>query len=115
MKLSLSLSLHLCLCLSMEGCGKGKGSGGKKVIRYSGALFESFDTYEEAIEMWEKHLAAVGDAKPIPHHPRNDVGSSSGGGDGTVVEDNRRSKTESFVEAFIVGLLIGLSMSMKHK
>ncbi|KAK7260336.1 hypothetical protein RIF29_26302 [Crotalaria pallida] len=35
------------------------------VTGYSSAFFESFDTYEEAKEMREKHLADNGDAEPI--------------------------------------------------
>ncbi|KAK7281876.1 hypothetical protein RIF29_10220 [Crotalaria pallida] len=36
-----------------------------KVTGYSLASFESFDTYEEAKEMWKRHLRADGVANPI--------------------------------------------------
>ncbi|KAK7251138.1 hypothetical protein RIF29_34075 [Crotalaria pallida] len=87
-----------------------------QVTSFSGASFESFETYEEAKEMWDKQVPWMGGARSICDNGPNGEGSSSGmGSEGesrageSRVGDVNESQNGGNLEAFIVGLLLGLA------
>ncbi|KAK7257120.1 hypothetical protein RIF29_30852 [Crotalaria pallida] len=72
-----------------------------QVNGFSGASYKSFDSYEEAIQMWERHLRLVGNEESIHHHPVNGEGSSYGGGEGRVGEEVQTTETETLLAALV--------------
>ncbi|KAK7266287.1 hypothetical protein RIF29_18930 [Crotalaria pallida] len=93
-----------------------------QVLGFSGASLEFFDTYEESKEIWDKHITALGGAKPIPHDPPNVEASSSGftteastsGFASQASTSGLASENSGNLEAFLVGLLLGLAMTQKQ-
>ncbi|KAK7257560.1 hypothetical protein RIF29_31611 [Crotalaria pallida] len=91
------------------------------VTGFSGASFESFDTFEEAKVMWDNHVRRLGGAEPIRDNGPNGEGSSSGlGSEGESmagearVGDANESENVGCLEAFILGLLVGLAITHKQ-
>ncbi|KAK7256365.1 hypothetical protein RIF29_29807 [Crotalaria pallida] len=94
-----------------------------QVTGFSGASFESFDTFEEAKVMWDNHVGSegLGGAEPIRDNGPNGEGSSSGlGSEGESmagearVGDANESENVGCLEAFILGLLVGLAITHKQ-
>ncbi|KAK7259734.1 hypothetical protein RIF29_25347 [Crotalaria pallida] len=87
-----------------------------QVRKYSGTSFQALDTFEEAKEFWDKHLAAQSTAgifRPWWWWANFIfifiVGGSNDGDVGDL-----RERVNGNMEAFLTGLKVGLSMTLNN-
>ncbi|KAK7260380.1 hypothetical protein RIF29_26376 [Crotalaria pallida] len=89
-----------------------------QVTGYSRASYEAFDTFEEAKESWDSHVAAqLTGSVPVHGDGGGEASSSSpvvgGSSDDGGVGALPNIVNDANLEAFLIGLMVGLAMTLK--